>query len=257
MVKDLKEILIHVGFSETEAVIYLFLFKKGSTTVNEISDGTKIPKSTIYDILEKFKTEGLISYLETKPKRKYIIESPKQILNLIEKEVKRKHEQIDNEYSEKKEKFNHALYEFLHEQSSERPAVRFFEGVGGLKSIREDIKSSGTNIVYNLYNLDAIEEFLNKNKSFMEAKASEQPQKHKSVCIYYSKKGAVKASSESVENYCSSEKFDDAEIVVYGKKIVMIDYRSSEAIMSVIVESKNISNALVALFKLATKIFKQ
>lgn len=55
--KTLKEL----GFSEKEILIYLALVKEKNASVLKISKNTKLPRSTVYDLLEKLIQKGLVS----------------------------------------------------------------------------------------------------------------------------------------------------------------------------------------------------
>lgn len=248
MVKDLKEILIKLGFSEAEAEVYVFLFKKGSATISEIQAGISIPRSTIYVVLNKFRDSGLISCLESKPHREYIIESPRQIMNFIRDSL----EKIKQEYRKREQFLEEAIPKFLSQQSSEKPRVRFFEGVNGIKNIRDDVRSTNPEIVYNLYNWDQVESSLLKNKDFVDREGEKPVQVKKSVTIYHSERCAIKPVAGNEGCYFTEEKIN-AEIVVYGDKVAMVDYKSKDNIMATIVENKNIADSLISLYKMAIR----
>lgn len=58
----MKESLIRIGLSDTEAEIYLQLIKKGSLTAVSIAKETKIHRRTIYDNLNILANKGLVTY---------------------------------------------------------------------------------------------------------------------------------------------------------------------------------------------------
>lgn len=251
MKHDLKNILLDLDFTPTEAEVYLFLLKHSSATVNEIVKETETPLRTVYESLENFKRNGLVSILDIKP-RKYIMESPRQLVNFVENKIKAQREIFEKKQMEKKEKANMVWNKFSGMQSHEKPQVRFFEGVNGVKSINEDIKNSQPDIVYNLHNWDIAEESLKNNSKLRDSKSETLLSVPKVESIYYSNRGAVRESSKNFECYHTDEKIN-AEISIYKEKVAMVDYKTKENRMGVIVENKNISDALKALFKLAKK----
>src|SRR3989338_6774981 len=139
MIKDLLPHLRDMGFSPKECQVYLHLFKQGAATAQEIHKAIKIPLSTVYNILDIFKHSGLISYLESKPEKKYILESPKQIIKYIQENFRTKEDEIKKEYENKRKTFEDSLHKFMSAKDSIKPRVRFHEGAQGAIELREDI----------------------------------------------------------------------------------------------------------------------
>ncbi|PJA16969.1 MAG: hypothetical protein COX63_02960, partial [Candidatus Diapherotrites archaeon CG_4_10_14_0_2_um_filter_31_5] len=77
-----------LGLTEYESKAILSLIEKGALEAPEISRNTDIPKTRVYDVLEKLEKKGLVIPLHGRPKKFQSIESNKVIEKLIE--VKRK-----------------------------------------------------------------------------------------------------------------------------------------------------------------------
>lgn len=253
MANDLKNLLKKYGFSQSESIIYLFLFKSGAATVQEIVDGTKVPRSTVYDILDSFKNAGLVSYLESKPKRKYVIESPHQIKNYIEESYKAKKRNMKDEYEEKLQDFKDTVHKLLSAQDNVRPRVRFYEGIHGVNALRDDMVKSKSDSYYAVFNYDDTQKTLKRGEGVL---SNDQAAKLKSIhkgSIYTSSEGDVMKDKD--DNSLFTDKAIPAELVIMDDKVITIDHRQDT--ITVIIDNANIAKTIKTLFELAYKQLKQ
>jgi len=116
--------LISLGLTEYESKAVLALIKQGALEAPEISRKAEIPKTRVYDILEKLEEKGLVISLEGRPKKFQSIETEKMVEKLIEskrKEFKTIEEtafklkekldfQINQEKTEKKDHIHKVKY---------------------------------------------------------------------------------------------------------------------------------------------------
>jgi HTH-type transcriptional regulator, sugar sensing transcriptional regulator len=132
---DLKNMLVEAGLSEKESGVYLSLLELGKGTVTQISRKANINRTTGYDILDSLVQKGLANILGKEPKQEYMAESPDKLQNFIEAEIEKKKEAL--------KKTSSLLPELksLH-NISDRPRVRFYEGLGGLEQVYEDTLTS-------------------------------------------------------------------------------------------------------------------
>ncbi len=248
MSNDLKTLLKKYGFSQTESVIYLFLFKSGAATVQEIVDGTKVPRSTVYDILDSFKNAGLVSYLESKPKRKYVIESPHQIQHYIEQSYNAKKQNIRSEYEHRQQEFKDSVHKLLSAQDSVRPRVRFYEGMHGLNALRDDMMKNHGASYYAVFNYDDTMKTLKRGEGVL---SDEQAKKIKQIhkgSIYTSQKGAIMKDEDGLSVF--TKKDIPAELIIMDDKVVAIDHRKDT--ITVIIENANIAQTIKTLFEIAS-----
>lgn len=83
---NIYQVLIEQGFVEREAKIYLLLIKEGDLPALQIARKIKIDRTTVYDILEKLQTKGLISvYTENNTKKFHSLEPDKLLTYFKEK----------------------------------------------------------------------------------------------------------------------------------------------------------------------------
>ena len=76
--------LEQIGLTEHEARVYLALLKLGQTTAGPIVDEAHVTRSKIYDLLERLKQKGLVSYITKNATKYFSAADPKNLLNYIE-----------------------------------------------------------------------------------------------------------------------------------------------------------------------------
>ena len=80
MLNELK----NFGLSEKESLVYLSCLKLGPSTANRITSNVNLPRTTVYEILERLKFLGLISTIISDHKTNFIACDPKKLLDLLE-----------------------------------------------------------------------------------------------------------------------------------------------------------------------------
>src|SRR3989344_7031193 len=81
---NINSCLIELGFEEREINIYIFLIKNNESTALQISKGTEIDRTTIYDLLEKLIQKRIVfSIIKNKTKHFFALK-PKDLLSHYE-----------------------------------------------------------------------------------------------------------------------------------------------------------------------------
>lgn len=134
MLKELEKI----GLSENEAKVYSSLLDLGNATVQQIAKKTRIPRPTIYVQLESLMRKGIVATFEKGSRGKkaatktyFRAEDPIYLKKIVEQEK--------SELNEKEKVLRDVLPDLakIFNFAGERPRVRFFEGVEGLKTIQD------------------------------------------------------------------------------------------------------------------------
>jgi sugar-specific transcriptional regulator TrmB len=247
----LEKELQKLGLSDKEAKVYLSSMELGPSPVQNIASKAGVNRATTYVMIESLIERGLMSSFEKGKKRFFTAESPDQLLSLLHQE--------ETEAKEKTRQFENILPELktLFAAAEEKPRLRFFEGVEGLKAIQEDVLKSKYESQEEIVALDEFDKiFPRQDPKGHRSEFVEKMKKEKIVfrVIYTSKKGKVlpsgKDGEQSERRYIPSEKFPFAtDIVIYGNKVALGACRGK--IIGVIIESKEISEALRAIFNLA------
>src|SRR3989338_7637729 len=124
--------LQHLGLSEKEARVYIASLELGADTAQHIAQKATINRATTYVQIELLKKKGLMSEFEKGKKTFYTAESPERLaglINAMEKQVDLKRTEMARILPNLQDLFLGAGY---------RAKVRFFEGIEGMKALREE-----------------------------------------------------------------------------------------------------------------------
>jgi sugar-specific transcriptional regulator TrmB len=115
-----------LGLTETESFIYKAMIKLGSCTVKDIAKESGYHRTNIYDVLEKLKEKGLVSYFKEGRSMHYKISNPHNLYGFLDD----KRKLLDSIFPE---------IEKLQKQSNDLISVEIFKGDEGMKSVWRDI----------------------------------------------------------------------------------------------------------------------
>jgi len=123
------------GLSEKESKVYLANLKAGDCTANKLSELTGIRRSTVYEVIESMKKKGVISSYQKNNKYYFSALSPQDLITLLR---------------EKEEKIKKIVPELVSLMGavSEKPNVRLFEGIKGMKNVVDEMLNSKEILVY-------------------------------------------------------------------------------------------------------------
>ncbi len=125
--------LMGFGLSEKEGEIYLANLSLGSTSVQNISKKANINRVTTYAMIDQLTKKGLISCTTLGKKKVYIPQPPERLLAMLrEREVALQDHiaRFDTVFRE---------LQAIIGASRDRPIVRFYEGVEGLKALHHEV----------------------------------------------------------------------------------------------------------------------
>lgn len=121
-------VLKEIGLTESEIRVYLAMLKLGQSTAGKIVDESRVTRSKIYDILERLKNKGLVSYITKESTRYFSAASPNNIMQyLVEKEKK-----IDKDKESVRDLLPDLLKKYEVSQKSENAEV--FIGINGMRN---------------------------------------------------------------------------------------------------------------------------
>jgi len=124
------ESLKKFGLSEKEAKVYLANLELGDSLASDISIKSKLPRTLVYDILERLISLGIVSYSIKSGNKHFTAADPKELLRIL----KEKEEAIKNIMPN--------LVQIHKMKGIKRPKVEVFEGIEGMKSVMNDILRS-------------------------------------------------------------------------------------------------------------------
>ncbi|MFH1916586.1 MAG: helix-turn-helix domain-containing protein [Nanoarchaeota archaeon] len=129
---NLVQNLEKFGLSEKEAKTYIASLELGECLASEISLKSNLPRTLVYDILERLIDVGLITYAIKDNKKYFHAADPKELLRI----TKEKEEAVINILPD---------LEILQKiKGIKRPKVEVYEGKEGMKTVMNNILRSNT-----------------------------------------------------------------------------------------------------------------
>lgn len=242
--KQIKASLLEMGFSDKESDVYIAILELGKGTVTNISRKAGINRTTGYDILTSLTSKGVVNVLGKEPKQEYAAESPeliKEYLNKKKTEAEENIKKADDLISEL-----NLIY-----TSENRPKIKFYEGINGLKTVYEDTLTSSEPIRAYATIDDMHRTLPNYFPEYYKRRAA------KGIFI----RGVVPKTKLGIDRskYDKEEMREIAfvpadkyyfspEINIYDNKIMIASWREK---LGIIIESEEISDALKKMFELS------
>lgn len=127
----MEQELQQLGFTEGEEKAYKALLKLGSSTTGPIAKESNISRSKIYEVLEKLSSKGVVSHYKKNNVSHFQAAHPDRILDYLKKK--------EENLKEKRKNFEKKipLFEELLKEKSIRREAQVFEGIEGIKNVRE------------------------------------------------------------------------------------------------------------------------
>ncbi len=242
--------LISIGFTEKESAVYLALLELGKRTVTVIARNANLNRTTVYDILDSLAAKGLVSISGKEPLQEYVAESPDKILNLVKQDIEKKQATL---------KHAEGLVPQLKSihNVTDRPQVRFYEGTQGMEQVYEDTLTSH----------ETIRAYANVNEMHT-ALPHYFPKYYKrrtgkGINIraiipsnFAGKERVSKDKDEARESALVPENkvYFSPEINIYDNKIMIASWKEK---LGIIIESKEIAEAMKTIYELAWKEAKR
>ena len=118
--------LKQIGLSENQAKIYVACLELGESSIQDIAESSGINRTTIYTFIDELLDNGILSQTIRGKKKRYAATPPEELKLLIKK---------------REALLGQILPELtaLTKASREKPKVQFYDGIGGLKKVYEDL----------------------------------------------------------------------------------------------------------------------
>jgi len=248
---ELKNLLIDVGLKEKEGDVYLAILALGQGTASKIARRAHIVRTTVYDILGSLFDKGLVTLTGKEPKQEYVAESPDNLKIYLESELgKRKTDLEDAE---------HDLIPQLKSihNVGNRPKVMFYEGKEGIEKVYEDTLTSSEPI--RAY--ASVENMFGGLPGYFPEYFKRRAAKNIKIraIIPNSAQGRERKSKDAEELRESAlvpEKMFHftPEINIYDDKVMIASWKEK---LGIIIESKEIAEAMKTIFELSWKEAKR
>lgn len=240
--------LIKLGLNETQAKAYILLLKSGSLTPPQIARKLKLKRTNAYAVMDQLVDLGLVRKKEVNKFNTYFPENPIALERLAREKRAEAMEQ---------ERSVHAAMPILlnyFNTYSDKPGVRFYQGIDEIKDIYNDTLRTGKDIYVfrSLHDQDLL--------------TTDYYIRYKQQRAKLGIKTHILNGSSDVEAWNSEndEKFnlnrtqlnkDDytaqVEIASYGGKVSMISF--GDEAMGIIIDSPQIADAIKQIFGLVKR----
>ena len=246
-IKQIEEILGKTGLSPKEIEIYLTLLELGRNNVSNITKNTSINRTTGYVLLNNLVKMGLVQSLGKKPKLEYIIDTTDHLVEYLEMKIK------DNTQTSADLKKMLPEIKSMH-YSSDRPIVKYYEGIKGLKQVYEDTLTAKTDIV-SMASYDDMHETL---PDYFPGYYKRRAKKNIKISGFVPntsrarerRKLNIDEKRELALLPYKDEYLFTPEIDIYDNKVMIASWKEK---LGIIIESQEISDALRVMFRLAWK----
>lgn len=243
---NLHNTLIQFGLSPKEVTVYLALLENNASLVNDISKKTKLNRSTTYVILNSLLEKGMVSIAEDSVIKHYSATTPDRIVESLENNAKK--------YIELTKMAKNIMPDLkaLYKSTGDKPKLRFFEGLEGIKSaLEETINSKETIKTY--MNVKNMKEIFSHHlpESYCQRRVAKNIKMEAIFTDSNDSREQTKYNKKELrEAYCVPYKEFPfpSEIMIHDNRIVFISLTEKFAF---IVESEEIANAMKAIFKLS------
>jgi sugar-specific transcriptional regulator TrmB len=242
--KKIESLLVRAGLTDKEAKVYLALLSLGKGTVSEIARAAGVGRTYGYAILDILTSKNLISVSGKKPKQEFVAESPRKLYEFLEGEVLHRKETLGE--------IKDVLPELISLHSVEdRPKVRFYEGIEGIKEVYEDTLTAKERP---LRGFAKYEELHGTLKNYFPDYYKRRTAKGifgygiiTDTPLGRERKRHDKEEAREIK-LIPKEKFDiSPEINIYDNKVMIVSFREK---LGVIIESGEIADAMKKIFDL-------
>jgi len=247
----LQKELVNLGLTDKEAKVYLAAIQLGASTVQKISQKSDVNRATTYVIIEHLMEMGLMSTYDEGKKTFYVAEKPDRLAEYFKEK--------DKELKDKLSRLKDILPEMtsLYNDFSDRPRVKYYEGVEGLKTVQKDFSDSlkEKEVIYTFlpydefYSVKPLVEKLTRYRKKRTAKGITMK------VIYTSSKGKLPEFEKEAKKILQEFKYVDHDkypfsggMNIYGDKVFMIDYRGN--LGAIIIENKTLADTLRFVFEM-------
>lgn len=238
-----------LGITETEAKLYEILLKLGEVPITTLIRESKMKRPTVYKAIHTLTSKGLVKQQDIRKKLHVRPESPSKLQELAE----RKYKQIE----QIKASLNAVLpgLSLSYSHSSEKPVVRIYEGVEGLKEIYDglliDAKPISALVQPNTVDPEL---YAWLTKQFVKKRVKAKI--HVKAIVASSLKSR-EYMEKSKDEYRIAKQIDanrfplQHEIDIYGDKVAIIHYKKDEPLIGIVIHNQNIATSMQAWFDLA------
>lgn len=237
-----EKLLKSLGFTDSEAKIYLTSLEMGPASVQDIAKKARVSRVTTYAVIESLAIQGLMSSVEKGKKKMYVSEAPERLVSFVHNRVKSMEATL--------REIESSLQELKLIQRGEKPIVRLFEGEEGIRAIQDDMLKTSPDVIFEMGNLDAIHSIFS-NDQLKPFKEELDRRKIRTQAIYLDPKQIDHVSrNNSAARFLPNDEFSfEGDVTVYDNKVALMTFRGK--VIGVLIESVELAQTMKEIFHLA------
>lgn len=233
-----------LGFTESEAKIYLISLEMGPSSVQDIARKAKVSRVTTYAVIESLTERGLMSSVQKGKKTNYMAETPERLVSFVQSRMR--------EMESTLKAVEAGITDLRLLQRGEKPVVKIFEGPEGIKAILEDITSSiedRKSAILEIGNIDSIKNIFPNLDAIKLHKSDLTKRNIPTKAMYVSKEEYTPRPGSQVK-FLPKDKYNfTGDISIYKNKVGLYTFKGK--LVSVLIESEEIAETMRQLFEMA------
>lgn len=115
------------GLSEKEATVYITGLELGTSPAGDIAIKSNLPRTLVYDLLEKLISAGLTSYSINDNKKLFTMSNPRELATILERKTKEVNSIIPE------------LTKLMNKEVQKRPKVEIYEGKKSVRTALDNL----------------------------------------------------------------------------------------------------------------------
>lgn len=240
--QDIKKILNNFGFSENESRVYLAMLRCGEAPISRVAKQARLNRITVHHIIERLEIRGFaLRFGKAKEKLVRALHP-----NSLQKKI--------HESSSEFDKIVPELIATMRDDSKKlKPVVRMYYGVAGFESAAEELLAKPNITLRHIGSLSEVHKFigLKYDKEYFIPTRVSKNILYK-VILYEGEinpilRTVTEDDLRQIKYLPSNSKIFTSTFIIPGKVIIVT---TKEELMTVVIESENISESEIEKFDL-------
>lgn len=236
--KTIDSLVKTFGLSESTAMVYMALLSSRQANVSQIARASGLRRTTVYPHLEDLRVRQFITEVKKGRRATYTATPPQTLLEMAEAQVG---------------SFGRTLPQLLaiSQASPEKPRVRYYEGIDGIKSVFADTLQNGQEIV----GWSDYEYSMKRLPNYFEQYAEERARRDVVYKVIARDTPAGRDRASKANRHLREVKFShgpgiETDLYIYDNRVAHVNFQSSN-MFAVIIEDGKIATTLRAIWRQA------
>lgn len=235
-----EKLLRSLGFTESEANIYLLSLEMGASPVQDLAKRANVSRVTTYAVIESLMKDGLMSTVQKGKKNLYVAESPERLVSFVGSRLKTMEATL--------REIEHSLPDLRLLQRGEKPVVKLFEGIEGLRALQEDMVKTVPKHIDEVGNIQDIAAIFSREE-LQPFREQLDRLRISGRFLYTGNISHVARKSVEIRHISHDKVMFHGDVIIYKNKTAFSTFHGK--LLTVIVESEVIADTMRGLFELA------